>query len=619
MQHEFDFHELKATDRLPSPSGTALAIIKLINRNNVSAQEIAKVVKMDPALTARLLAFANSATFGLIRPVVSIQDAIMLIGMATVSKFALTLSLVGKYKEGACNGFDYTLYWSKSLLFGVTISAIMSRDRTVPPEEAFTLGILADVGRLALATAWPDLYAECAIMADPKQLAAREQELFAIDNNSLTIMLLKDWGLPPIFLDGLRQSRMPISDELQENRTLRLAKQMVLAGKICQYCLAGAARRSGLLPNLQKIASQYSFENDALLSFIDDIIKQWQEWGKSLGIDTELLEAPLDPIAQKEAELSQLNLLLVDDDPMMLARLQKQLSITGHNVSVCSDGESALKHIVEHGAHIIITDWHMQPMNGLELCKALRQTEFGKNLYIIMLTATESEESLVQAYSVGIDDYVTKPVNLRVLKARMWAGQRIIGLQQQLMEERKQLERATNQLVVSNRRLQQIANTDPLTGLANRRYTMARLEQEWEAAQRYNRPFSVLMLDLDHFKSINDNLGHAIGDQVLIHAGKIIKESSRASDVVCRIGGEEFFVIATNTDRAAAQVLAERIRSRIELRQVQDICLLKPLTISIGVAATVGSKYNWRELMKLADQALYQAKHSSRNAVIVAT
>jgi two-component system, cell cycle response regulator len=163
-----------------------------------------------------------------------------------------------------------------------------------------------------------------------------------------------------------------------------------------------------------------------------------------------------------------------------------------------------------------------------------------------------------------------------------------------------------------------MANTDILTGLPNRRYALARLEQEWDAAQRYNRSLSVLMLDLDHFKSVNDTLGHDAGDIVLAHAAKLIKATARTSDVACRLGGEEFLVIATNTDGATAILLAERIRSAIQTHQPTELRLIRPVTISIGVAGSVGSKPGWKELIKLADQALYKVKAGCRNAVQLA-
>jgi diguanylate cyclase (GGDEF)-like protein len=619
MQHEFDFHELKAADRLPSPSGIALAIMKLVSREDSSLHEVAKLVQTDPALSARIISFANSAAFGSRRPVVDIRDAVLLVGLNAVRNFALSLSLVGNHKEGRCLNFNYQAFWSRSLLMAVTIASILMRNRTAAPEEAFTLGLLADVGRLALATAWPDLYAECLGATDEKQLSAKEQELFAIDHDALTLMLLKDWGLPPVFIDALSQSRVGINPQLQVTRTIRFAKQLVFANKVTDFCLTSEAGRSAKLPDLAITSESFGIDSERLPEFVNEVLLQWQEWGKLIGISTDIPDSQKSDVENEEPTLAALDLLVVDDDPMVLVSLSRQLSKVGHQVHTCRDGESALKHVVEKNVQMVITDWHMKPMDGLELCKALRTTAFGKKMYVIMLTSSESEESLVEAFEVGIDDYVTKPVSLRVLQARIRAGQRIISLQQQLVQERQELEHSSNELVVSNRRLQQMANTDLLTGLANRRYAITRLEQEWDAAQRYNRPFSVLMMDLDFFKSINDTLGHDVGDQILVHTATIIRENTRASDVACRLGGEEFFVIATNTDQASGLILAERIRSSIEKNQIKGVALQRKLTISIGVAGAVGGHPGWEDLMKLADKALYQVKNSTRNAVQIAS
>jgi diguanylate cyclase (GGDEF)-like protein len=268
---------------------------------------------------------------------------------------------------------------------------------------------------------------------------------------------------------------------------------------------------------------------------------------------------------------------------------------------------------------LVITDWRMKPMDGLAFCKALRTLAFGKNIYLIMISSTENEDALVEAFDAGIDDYVTKPVNLRVLLARIRAGRRIIMLQHELEKESRNIQRYAAELAKANRRLKSMANTDILTGLPNRRYALTRLEQEWATAQRCKRPMSVLMLDLDHFKSVNDTFGHDVGDQVLTHAAKLMKEASRTSDIVCRLGGEEFLVIAPNTDDTTALSLAERIRSSIEKNQYEELAGHQPVTVSIGVAGSVGAEPGWNELMKLSDQALYSVKHSSRNSVQLAT
>ncbi|MDP3902781.1 MAG: diguanylate cyclase [Methylococcaceae bacterium] len=513
--------------------------------------------------------------------------------------------------------FDYGAYWAQALAMAVAIAAITARERTVTPEEAFTLGLLSDIGRLALATAWSEIYGECLNSAQGSELLNLERERFAVDHKELTLLLLQDWGFPGIFLDALKLSLEPPTEE--NSRTTRLARQLAFARLLSRYCIGDDQYRASLLPGLQQEAGAHSLENEALTEFIAEIIQQWHDWGKQIEIKTDVAQpSPADQHEQNNT-LPGLDILLVDDDPIMLARLSKQLTTAGHRVEICRDGESALKHVIEHNPQLVITDWRMKPMDGLTLCKALRSSEIGKNLYLIMLTANESEDDLVAAFDAGIDDFVTKPVSLRVLLARIRAGQRIVLLQQEVEQEKHDIQRYSAELAVANRRLGMMANTDILTGLPNRRYALTRLEQEWDTAQRYNRPLSVLMLDLDHFKSVNDTLGHDAGDVVLAHAAKIMKAAARASDIACRLGGEEFLVIATNTDGATAVLLAERIRSAIQTNQPKDIGLLSPITVSVGVAGSVGSKPGWQELIKLADQALYKVKAGKRNAVQLAS
>jgi diguanylate cyclase (GGDEF)-like protein len=310
-----------------------------------------------------------------------------------------------------------------------------------------------------------------------------------------------------------------------------------------------------------------------------------------------------------------LDILLVDDDPMMLANLSKQLTGSGNRVQVCQGGKSALELILKHNPQVVISGWHIKSMNGLDLCKALRASAFGKNIYFIIVTALEDEDALVEAFDAGIDDYVTKPVNLRVLLARLRAGRRIISLQNEVEKETGDIRRYTAELAAANRHLKAMANTDVLTGLPNRRYALNRLEQESANAERSNKPLSILMLDLDHFKLVNDALGHDVGDQVLTHAAKLMRETARTNDIVCRLGGEEFLIITPDTDGTTALMLAERIRNCIEKNQPKGFKLRCPVTVSIGVAGSIGAKPNWKDMMKWADDALYLAKQGNRNTV----
>ncbi|HEY8219393.1 MAG TPA: diguanylate cyclase [Methylobacter sp.] len=612
MNTEFNLEELKVADRLPSPSGTALAIMQLVQRSDATVQQVSQLVKVDPALSGRILRFANSAAFGARRPIADVQTAVMMMGMQTVRNFALSLSLIGNSSSGHCRRFDYETYWSRSLAMSVSIAAITARETTVVPAESFTLGLLSDIGSLALATAWPDIYDECLGAAQGEQLLALESERFAIDHKALSRVLLADWGFPMIFLDALK-----LSFEKKVagfNRTADFARQLNLARLIGNYCVADERLRAVMWPDLAAEAGLHAMDESALLGFIDETIELWHDWGKLIDVKTDVRDSGVKNIVPEPA-LPGLDLLLVDDDPIMLARLSKQLAAAGNQVATCRNGKAAMKYIIEHKPQLVITDWRMKPMDGLALCKTLRASAFSKNIYLIMLTSTEDEDALVEAFDAGIDDYVTKPVSLRVLLARLRACQRIITLQNELEKESRDIKRYTAELAAANRRLKSMANTDILTSLPNRRYAMTRLEQESATAQRSNQFLSVLMLDLDHFKSVNDSLGHDVGDRVLVHAASLMRENVRTSDIVCRLGGEEFLIIAPNTNGATALLLAERIRNAIEQKQPGGVKLNYPVTVSIGVADSKGAKPSWQELMKRSDNALYLVKQGGRNGV----
>ncbi|WAR43099.1 GGDEF domain-containing response regulator [Methylomonas rapida] len=616
MNAESSFNVLKETTRLPSPSGVALAIIKLVQREDATVQQVAQLIKSDPALSGRILGFANSAAFGARRAIASVEDAAFMIGTDAVRNFALSLSLLDDNRQGDCAAFDYPFFWSRSLARAVALAALTTRERSVPPEEAFTLGLLSDIGRLALASVWPDAYGECLKQARNKHLLKLEQERFAITHRTLTEMLLADWGLPQPFLEA---TKLSFAHEVTEaSRVGRLARQLIFCRQLAKYCLADSDSRAALMPTLEKEVCHHAMNADTLQQVLDEIVERWHLWGKEIDIKTDIRYSESRSNAPTISQAANLDLLLVDDDPIITRQLSKKLSEAGYQVAVCRDGESALKYVIQHRPPLLITDWRMQPMDGLSLCKALRNTAFGQSIYIIMLTAAESEDELVDAFDAGIDDYVTKPVSVRVLLSRLRAGQRIVLLQQEVEKERRDVQRYTAELLTANRRLELMAHTDILTNLPNRRYALNRLAQEFEAGRRYNRPLSLLMLDLDHFKSINDTFGHDAGDQVLAHIAGLIKHAVRSNDIACRLGGEEFLVIATNTDGETALLLAERIRATIEKKQPATLKLTRPITISIGVAGSSPVLNSHKELMRLADKALYAVKQGARNGINLA-
>lgn len=618
MPQTFNFHELKTSNRLPSPSGTALEIMTLLQRDDVEIEQVAQLIKLDPALSGRILQLSNSATMGLSRSISNVNEAIIMMGMTAVKNFALSLSLIGNDSYSRCPGFNYAAYWSKSLAMAVAIACLNGRERVISSEESFTLGLLADIGRLALATAWSESYGECIDTAKGTELLKLEQERFAINHNTLTLMLLADWGFSDLLIEALKLNFESSGDGALSKANL-LSKQLTFSNQVANYCVADEECRAVLLPDLLMEAERHQFDGNELEAFIDEVLGQWQEWGNLINVKTDIRQSSPEKQVQENGNTlsAGLNILIVDDDATMLARLSKQLTGAGHKVSTCNDGNAALKYALENKPELMITNRYMKKMSGVELSKTLHSSTWGSSIYIIMLTSTDEESALIEAFNAGIDDYVTTPLSLKVLLARIRAGQRIITLQQEVEAERKDLQRYIAELAVANRRLELMANTDVLTGLANRRYSLNRLEQEWTSAQRHKRPISVLMLDLDHFKSVNDSLGHDAGDAVLIHTTKIMRKCARATDIPCRLGGEEFLIICPNTDGEEALLLAERIRQMIESNQVETVALLNPMTVSIGVACSCDGK-SWKELITSADKALYKVKRHKRNAVQLA-
>lgn len=629
------FDELKTSGRLPSPSGVALAVMELCRRDGVSIDEIARAVSADPALTGRIIKFANAASHGSRRPVVAVAEAIRMVGVAAVRQLVLGFSLLGRYRPGACKSFDYARYWARSLAMAIAAHALCLRVRSASPDEAFSCGLLSGVGLLALATIYPNEYGE--LMASSGGVSAREripleQQRFATDHNELGAALLEDWLLPRLFVDAVYHHEAPDENSVPEgSREHTICHLLHLASLLADFCVARPEERPGMVPGLVLAAAKGGLDEAALSKLSDECCLQWREWGKILEVKTvdvppfakiaqERLETqaapPLEASPKKDPGVLPINIMVVDDDRSTLLVLEHLLTELGHNVSSAQDGRSALALAVSVRPQIIISDWIMPGLDGISLCRALRQTEEGQQVYFIVLSALEQDDQLIQAFEAGVDDYLTKPFTPRVLAARLRAGSRVIRLQEAAHRDNENMRKFAAELAVANRRLQQAALTDPLTGLPNRRYGLERLEQEWAACSRTNRPLLCMMVDVDRFKQINDTYGHDSGDLVLRYLAAVLRREARTEDVICRLGGEEFLVISPDTALAAGMSLGERLRAAVAKARPSNGSLTHSVTVSIGIAQREAGMTGLDELMKAADNALYEAKRTGRNRVL---
>jgi diguanylate cyclase (GGDEF)-like protein len=297
-----------------------------------------------------------------------------------------------------------------------------------------------------------------------------------------------------------------------------------------------------------------------------------------------------------------MRILVVDDQKTLGLALFGTLARLGHEPNLITSGIAALELINREDWRLVITDWMMPEMDGPELCRKIRATRRHPYTYIIMVTGRTDRLDRLQGLAAGADDFLTKPVDEDELAVRLAIAERILGVQAELEEK--------------NALLQDMANIDPLTGLANRR----RLSEGIDAAvakSAVNAPLSVLAIDIDHFKSYNDEFGHLAGDEVLRTIAATLRANTRSGDLVARFGGEEFIVLLPCVDSRVAVEIAEALRAAIASQNWPH----RLVTASFGVATASNSNEtaDISGLLGAADRALYHSKETGRNRVTHAT
>ncbi len=296
-------------------------------------------------------------------------------------------------------------------------------------------------------------------------------------------------------------------------------------------------------------------------------------------------------------------ILVVDDTDTNIEILSELLG-DDYEIMAALDGEFALEIANDDMPDLILLDIMMPDMDGYEVCEKLKLNPKTKDIPVIFITAKSDEESIEKAYDVGGIDFVTKPFKPKELKARV--------------KTQLQVRKLINDLEKSQEELKLLASTDPLTKLYNRRYFSKISEHIIDLAKRDKTLASVIMLDIDKFKVVNDTYGHSVGDEVIINLSVQLQELTRNSDIICRYGGEEFVILLPETCAKGALIISEKIREKIEMLTLplEDNKKLN-YTVSIGVSEIqVVDDLNIEASLSRADEALYEAKESGRNRVI---
>ena len=302
-----------------------------------------------------------------------------------------------------------------------------------------------------------------------------------------------------------------------------------------------------------------------------------------------------------------MRILIAEDEPVSRRLIAKTVAKWGYDVVTAADGNEAMEELaVSNGVRLAILDWMMPGLSGAEICSKIRELKEGDYYYLMLLSARKDNSDIVAGLKAGADDYITKPVNSGELRMRIRCGERVLRLEQQLLEVQERLRRE--------------AAHDALTGLMNKGALIETLEREEARLERCpEENLAVVMLDLDFFKAVNDTYGHAAGDVVLKEAASRMAKSARGYDVVGRYGGEEFLIILPNCSLEDAAVQAERLRQLIGNVPIDIDDGPITVTASIGVAASdISGVETTYELINQADKALYAAKKNGRNRVEVA-
>ncbi|QDL55271.1 diguanylate cyclase [Rhodoferax aquaticus] len=610
--------------KLPSPTGVALSIMQLCEDEHVTVGQIAKLVQSDPALTGRLLKQANSLAEGL-RPVMSALEAVNRLGLQSVRLLALSFSLVDQHGRGECEHFNYTLFWSHALLMAVAVKNLGEMLKLGMADELFSCGLLSRVGCLALATAYPVEYS--ALMArglKPQELLSEERKALDTDHIAMTDRLLKQWGLPGALIEPLKFHETPEANTYAHGtRQWRLVYLTHLSLLIANFVLHPSNESAFHISELRLVAGKLGLDESEFTECVDDLLRQWRAWGNSLSVQVKdvtsfaaMKESQLRPDQCPETQW--FKVLVAGEDAQMVDVINTYLrDECKYETLTTNNSQDALSLALKFKPHAVLTQGSGPLISSTRLCQAIKSNDWSQHIYVMMLLENDDEHHVVAAFDAGVDDCLPQPVHLRCLHARLQAQARYVRISEAWERDHKRLSMAAEDLAQSNQRLQHSALTDPLTSLANRRAGLHTLAQAWSSASRKSTPFSVISIDIDHFKSINDVHGHLVGDDVLKLVSECLQKQARKEDTVCRWGGEEFLVICPNLELREGAYMAERIRQAIAQQPYTTDSHSIYITASLGIVTWDSYVASIEQLLGSVDQALYAAKRGGRNCVAV--
>jgi diguanylate cyclase (GGDEF)-like protein len=634
------FDDPRWDGRLPSSSMAGVMLTRLGRRGPIDAKSVAGAAGHDESLTEHMLCLASSIRGEDLDEPETMDELVLELPPTGVRLAAIAVNLVSCNRVGVCVSFDYNGFWSRAVARGLAAMVLTHELEAGDPLEAFALGLTAEIGQLVLAGAYPNEWERIhgsALGLDAERVRRLEVDAFDVDSRTVTDAYLAMLGFHPSSRAALAEAFRSKEDvEVAEpDESMRRTRTILATAELmARVTVAGSSVPGRVWTDLVDLRQELGLERDRFHSIGDTVFHQWWEWGDRLRVPTEQY-LTLSELAQKavggvmpwtEAETTglpefdpdaPLNVLVVDDDPMSLRILSIHLERGGHDVRTAVDGKDALLQAMQDTPDLIVADWVMPEIDGIELCRALRRSEAGRRIFFMIVTGREEESRIIQAFRAGVDDFLQKPVRPKPFLARICAAGRTLSLHADLERQKRMLREYVARERGKSRHLDRMSLTDVLTGLPNRRYAIKRTTEEWANSERTGKPMSAIMIDIDKFKSVNDTYGHDVGDVVLRETARVLEKNTRKSESACRLGGEEFVVICWDATLNDAAKAAERLRRAVETNHITCPGYEGSVTISLGVSRKEPGVRDMDHLLRLADEAVYRAKAAGRNRVVL--
>ncbi len=643
-------------DELPTLPSMVIKLLEIIIEGEPSIKELTDVLEKDQSISARLLRLVNSAGFGINEEVTDIRHAAALLGVNAVKKLVLTVSVYDAYiSEHSGEDLDHTFFWQHCLATGAA-SRALAELWDYDKSEAYAGGLLHDIGKIGFACLDSYDYGRITSTTTDRKMTVREAEekIFGIDHTVFGAQLLEEWGLPEVLVKAVKYHHSDLEelDSLPE-RTRRLAIIVQTADFICWTQGFGSLDTSVppvLDPDLQEeiqmddlpvvdISGQITDEIEEMAGIFDfevpsaDRFRQaLQKANMELGRLNSLYEEARNKLENRVQELTNLNRAMQETRGTLDSSKVLEKILKACRTGLGFDRAFYLRYDQDQ-ENLVVADrddeapgsqvpWDIEISLDGYFHKLEEMKEEGPR---IVKKGREGPLETELLTRLDVNEIAIAPVTLHgdihgLIVADNCYGNDSIGLEKKsslqilseeagmALENAKLFEEAKKQAV-----------TDELTGLNNRRQCMNMLSNELTRAKRYNRNLSVALLDLDHFKKLNDTYGHLAGDQILKKISGVLQEVTRDVDILGRYGGEEFLVILPETELSSAEEFGNRIRRAIERlgKKLNDTYPEYEMTVSIGVTALRDTEDTSPEdLIEKADEALYIAKDRGRNRVV---